>query len=118
RLRYVVERERTALEGLGGGPVGGAFRYGFSSWEAVPTTPARGEAADKALAEGSVFRRVTDAIDAKETVVTLWVYPDSFPLYRALRDHLHGKEIVVAGRPLADGTPIASSRSGTSSRGQ
>jgi hypothetical protein len=118
RLRYVVERERTPLDGFGSAPVGNSFRYGFTSWEAVPTSPARGEEMEEALAAGSVFRRITDAIDPKETVVTLWVYPDSFPLYRKLRDHLHEKEIVVAGRPLPEGSPIASSRHGTTSRGQ
>ena len=50
--------------------------------------------------------------------VTLWVYPDSFTLYRQLRDYLVERNVVVAGRPLPDGLPIASSRRGTSSRGQ
>ena len=50
--------------------------------------------------------------------ITFWVYADSFELYRKLRDYLHEKDIVVAGRPLLVGMPIASSRKGTASRGQ
>ena len=78
----------------------------------------RGESGDKALAEGSGFRAVIDKFDKKTTAVTLWVYPDSFGLYRQLRDFMHDRDIVVAGRPLPEGVPIASSSQGTASRGQ
>ena len=59
-----------------------------------------------------------DALDPKITAVTFWVYPDSFPLYRRLRDYLHDRDFVVAGRPLPEGMAIGSSRHGTASRGQ
>jgi hypothetical protein len=119
RLHYTIERQRTALDGPGSGaPAGGVYRFGLSGWEAEPVLAVRGETADKALSSDSAFRKVVDALDPQQTVVTLWVYPDSFPLYRALRDYLHGKEIVVAGRPLPEGHAIASSRQGTVSRGQ
>jgi hypothetical protein len=117
RLRYVLARER---DGPGGAvpPPGDNFRYGVSGWEAEPVLAERGESAEKALGAGSEFRRVVDALDPDQTAVTLWVYPDSFALYRRLRDYLHDHEVVVAGRPLPDGVPIASSRKGTASRGQ
>jgi hypothetical protein len=83
-----------------------------------PVQAERGEPAEAALKEGSAFRRVADALAPDETAVTFWVYPDSFALYRALRDHLHGRDFVVAGRPLADDMPIGASRRGTVSRGQ
>lgn len=119
RLRYTFERERGMLDGPGNGAPGeGMFRYGLSSWEVVPVLDARGEAGEAALASGSDFRRVIDGLEPQQTAVTLWVYPDSFPLYRVLRDFLHDKDLVVAGRPLPDGVPIASSRQGTTSRGQ
>jgi uncharacterized small protein (DUF1192 family) len=120
RLRYVIERERGPLEGPASGapPPEGAYRYGVTSWEVVPIAEVRGETVEAALASGSAFRKVIDALDAQQTAVTLWVYPDSFPLYRALRDHMHEKKLVVAGRPLPEGIAIASSRHGSSSRGQ
>ena len=55
---------------------------------------------------------------SQQTAVTFWVYPDSFDLFRRLRDLLYERDVVVAGRPLPDGVPIASSRRGTVSRGQ
>ena len=117
RLRYTVERERGPLDGPGLLPGSGTFRCGIS-WEAVPVVPLRGETADDALKSGSEFRRVVDNFDPQQTAVTMWVYPDSFPLYRRLRDYLHQRDVVVAGRPLPEGFPIASNRNGSASRGQ
>jgi hypothetical protein len=118
RLRYTVEREKNALEGVGGGPAGGSFRYGLSEWTLETITEVRGEPLDLALKEGSAFRRLVDRLDPRITVVTFWVYPDSFELFRRLRDHLYEREVEVAGRPLTDEAPIAASRQGTASRGQ
>lgn len=121
RLRYTVERQRETLDAIvsmaNPAAVGG-FSYGLSEWIVEPVAPVRGETATAALAPGSQFRQVADSIDAKETVVTFWVYPDSFPLYRQLRDYLYERDIIVAGRPLPDGVPITCSRRGSRSRGQ
>ena len=67
---------------------------------------------------GSTFRRVVEALEVQQTAVTFWIYPDSFAMYRKLRDYLHDRDFVVAGRPLDEGNPIAGSRSGSVSRGQ
>jgi FtsZ-binding cell division protein ZapB len=105
RLRYALE-----LEGLGSKP--------DCAWEVEPVTPDRGEALEAALAPGSEFRRIIDSIEPAQTAVTLCVYPDSFALYRKLRDFMHERDIVVAGRPLPEGAGISASRHGTASRGQ
>jgi hypothetical protein len=121
RLRYALERERgvvDAVTGQGGPDPGAGFHCGLSGWEVEPVTPERGETAEAALAPNSEFRQVADVIDPQQTTVTFWVYPDSFPLYRRLRDYLYQRDVIVAGRPLPEGTPIASSRHGTRSRGQ
>jgi hypothetical protein len=120
RLLYTIERQRGMLDTLGSGapPMDGSYRYGLSRWELQAVTPERGESADVALAEGSEFRQIIDSIDPQQTVVTMWVYPDSFALYRRLRDYLYERDVIVAGRPLPEGYPIASSRQGTVSRGQ
>jgi hypothetical protein len=106
RLRYQLERD------------GADSRVSLSEWVVEPMTADRGEGADAALVPGSAFRKVADAIDPQQTAVTLWVYPDSFPLYRRLRDYLHERDLVVAGRPLPDGVPIRSTKHGSASRGQ
>ena len=105
RLRYRVEREATSS------------RLTLAEWIVEPVTADRGETAETArTAPGSAFRKVIDALDPQQTAVTFWVYPDSFPLYRKLRDLLHERDLVVAGRPLPDGVPIRSTKHGSASR--
>ncbi len=120
RLRYVIEREKDAAESFGGGAKPrseGGFRYGLTEWVVEPLTPLRGETLEAALAPSSDFRRLVEGLDAS-TVITFWVYPDSFALFRQLRDYLYECGLEVAGRPLPKGAPIAASRHGTASRGQ
>jgi hypothetical protein len=120
RLRYQLERQKSGLDGLAGaGPNGRAgFSVAVVQWVAEPVFEDRGETVERALAAGSEFRRIADNLDPNETVVTFWVYPDSFPQYRRLRDFLHERDVVVAGRPLPEGAPIGGSPQGTASRGQ
>ncbi|MCS7045969.1 MAG: hypothetical protein NZO58_06405 [Gemmataceae bacterium] len=120
RLRYCIEREAGAVDEFGQAakPTSQTnFRYGVSGWQVEPLEPTRGEPWPAALAPGSEFRRIVDALDAT-TVVTFWVYPDSFEAFRRLRDYLYERGLEVAGRPLPHGAPIAASRYGTASRGQ
>jgi hypothetical protein len=109
RLRYVVQRL---------GDVVNRGSYGLNSWEVEPIAAQHGETAQQALAPKSEFRLLTDGLDSNLTVVTFWVYPDSFDLFRQLRDHLYERGHDIAGRPLPPGAPIAASRHGTASRGQ
>jgi len=122
QLRYVIERQRSnldaAVENSNPDPYA-SYSYGVSEWVAEPVMPDRGEATDAALADGSDFRRVIDGLEAQNTAITLWVYPESFAVYRRLRDFLTEKGFTVAGRPLMSDKPIAgSARYGTRSRGQ
>lgn len=121
RLHYTLERQRETLDAVFADAPPSAhanFSYGLSEWEAEPVAPIRGETAPAALAKGSEFRLLVDALDPQQAVVTMWVYPDSFALYRQLRDYLYERDITVAGRPLPDGVPITCSRRGSRSRGQ
>jgi hypothetical protein len=119
RMNYTLERGRTAMDQAFGAtaPGGGGFRIGVS-WQLEPVVPDRGETVEAALQPGSAFRRVVDGLPRDSSAVTFWVYPDSFTLYRQLRDFLADRDITVAGRPLPFGFPISSSPSGTASRGQ
>ncbi|MBI2808390.1 MAG: hypothetical protein HYX68_25665 [Planctomycetes bacterium] len=117
RLRYVIERERT-IQDVGATPAATSYRYGLSEWVVEPIAGQRGENLKQALAANSEFRQLTDNLDSRITVVTFWVYPDSFDLFRQLRDHLYERGHNIAGRPLTPDAPIAASRNGTASRGQ
>jgi hypothetical protein len=121
RIRYTVERQPDTLEAVvpGAAPsAGGSFRASLREWVVEPVAEQRGEALEQALAEGSEFRRVVEGLDAHQAVVTFFVYPDSFAVYRRLRDWLYDCNLIVAGRPLPDGVPITFSPRGTVSRGQ
>jgi hypothetical protein len=118
RLHYLIERDRGPVD-VGGAPDSQAsFRYGMTAWVVEPMAPQRGEPVEAALAPNSEFRRIVDTIDPQHTVVTFFVYADSFAAFRQVRDYLYERDVVVAGRPLPQGAPIASSRNGTRSRGQ
>ncbi len=121
RMHYVIERQREAMDGVFGGispEANASFGYGLSEWLIEPVAPFRGETVTDALATNSEFRHICDGLSAELSAVTLWVYPDSFELYRRLRDFLADRNITVAGRPLPAGMPITCSKRGSVSRGQ
>jgi hypothetical protein len=121
RLRYTIERHRGTMDALtsSSSPAGDSgFSYGLGEWQVEAIAAVRGETASEALAPHSQFRQIVDVLDPQQAVVTFWIYPDSFTLFRQLRDYLYDHELEVAGRPLPEGIPISGSRHGTVSRGQ
>jgi hypothetical protein len=122
RLHYMVERARGPLDVVPDEsmppPARGNYRYGMSGWQLEPVDLVRGETEEAALADGSLFRRIVDSLDPRQSAVTIFVYPDSFAIYRRLRDYLYDHDVVVAGRPLPPGLAITCSKSGSRSRGQ
>jgi hypothetical protein len=121
QMSYLLERERGPFEGVlaaAGPDANGSFRYGLTSWQIESVALNHGETAEGALRPDSEFRQVVDHLDPRETAVTFWVYPDSFAVFRQVRDYLYQRDVMVAGRPLPDGVPITSSRHGSVSRGQ
>lgn len=107
RLNYGVERQ---------GYVGAGLL--FHRWVLEPIADNRGETLAQAVQAGSSFRQALDSALPENTVITFWVYPDSFGLFRQLRDLLYQRGLEVAGRPLPDGVPIMGASDGTASRGQ
>jgi hypothetical protein len=121
RLRYVVAREKSLIDDVTGArdpDDRSDFRFGVPRWEVIPVSSPRGETVEQALKEKSDFRRIIDRLDPTRTAVTFWVYPDSFAMYRQLRDYCMKRDTLVAGRPLPVNVHIGSSREGTASRGQ
>lgn len=112
RLRFSFE----AVKSLYSAP--GSARINLASWTVEAVSPLRGETLEESLKEGSDFRRLVDRLDPTHTTVTFWVYPDSFALFRGLRDVLYDNGVEVAGRPLPSDHPIGASAHGTRSRGQ
>lgn len=87
-------------------------------WDVVHNDDTIGETEKEALAATSKFKRSLTYRPAARYSITLWVYPDSYILAKALRDHLNQNGYLVALRPLPAGIPIGVSPFGTHSRSQ
>ncbi len=110
------------------GPVGGyAMRYklqavrgGFEldkfELEATPQCPA--EPIETALSSAGRVQLELASRNPSETVVTAWVYPDSFETFRRLKAKLYEQGFLCAARPLPDGIRIGASPRGTRSSAQ
>jgi hypothetical protein len=96
---------------------GTSMRIELSQWRLRPEPDLDSEGAEEALKPGSDFLRFLRGADA-DTTITLWVYPDSFPIYRRLQEFAHHENFTVAARPLPKGFPITGSPSGSYSSGQ
>jgi hypothetical protein len=93
-------------------------RYDLRAWEIVPEFENRGETYEGTRNPISDFSRSINRINPARTTITLWVYPDSFGLYRRLRNELVERGFSVAARPLPDGMTIRGSPRGTQSAAQ
>lgn len=101
------------------GPAAVSASYGLQGFEVVPTRAQRGEPFELAFGSpASEFGRVIQRLNPARTTITLWVYPDGFPLYRRLWDALHSYGFTIAARPLPEGMPIRGGPNGSRSSGQ
>ncbi len=83
-------------------------------WVVRPVGMGNGETTEEALSPRSRFRQVLSAV-TPETTVTLWCYPDSFDVYRTVREDMHRLGIPTACRPMPEGAPIGGSTEGSKS---
>jgi hypothetical protein len=109
--RSLPESFQQAMESRG-------VSYNLRSWEIVPSHDVRGETLEAAMHPASDFGRAVNRLNSARATITLWVYPDSFGLYRKLRDLLHSRGFLVAARPLPEGMTIRGSPAGSVSAGQ
>lgn len=117
RLRYTLERQDVSLETqLASGGTAAIVR--LQRFTLVPESTELGESLDTALAAGSELRAALARLDPRGTTITLWVYPESFGDFRALRKELYHLGYQVAGRPLPEGQPIGGSPDGSKSAAQ
>ena len=114
-LTYVLAR---AVEGPDDLLDRHSLRYDLRGWEVVPLTEKRGETFEMTRNPISQFSRALGRISPGSATITLWIYPDSFGLYRQLRDDLAARGYTVAARPLPDGLAIRGSPMGSVSAAQ
>lgn len=92
--------------------------YELAGWELIPESDHRGETYDSARNPLSDFNRIINRFNPRRSTVTLWVYPDSFGLYRRIRADLVARGFSVAARPLPSGLGIRGSPMGSQSAAQ
>ena len=92
--------------------------YDLRGWEVIPEFEMRGEPYEATTRPISEFARTINRLNPSKATVTLWIYPDSFALYRKLRDDLQARGFLVAARPLPEGMAIRGSPAGSLSAGQ
>ncbi len=114
-LAYVLGRAPTGIEEL---LERHSIRFDLRGWEVVPTSEARGETYETTRNPISEYARAINRLNPGRAVVTMWVYPDSFPLYRVLRDELTARGYSVAARPLPEDMTIRGSPMGSVSATQ
>ncbi|XZE44671.1 hypothetical protein SH467x_004285 [Pirellulaceae bacterium SH467] len=84
----------------------------------VPTADILQETLDEALATSGRLRAELASHSDKNVTVTVWVYPDSFQVFRELKERLFPEGYLCAARPLPFGVPIGASPNGASSTAQ
>ncbi len=121
------QASRNALEETLG-PVGGfMMRYrmfavpgGFEldRFELETTAEAPTESMGQALSPAGRLRLELASRNPAETVVTVWVYPDSFEEFRQLKSRLFEEGFLCAARPLPEDVRIGASPRGSRSSAQ
>ena len=115
-MMYVVEKDGpSTLESLQSGD--GRMRISVSRWTITPDEALEDESIEEAIRPGSRYRQIVETA-SPDTVVTMWIYPDSFTGFATLREVAHGLLLRVAARPLPEGTPIVGSPNGSRSTAQ
>jgi hypothetical protein len=111
--RYVLRRADIEIETR----VGTARHSGVELEQVylVDVEPNLGQPVAEALQPGSeLFGRLA-GMKPQNTTVTIWVYPDSFDDFRALKAELFKRGFLTAARPMPEGEPISGSPSGSRS---
>jgi len=115
-MKYTVEKEGgSALESLQTGDL--RVRVSVSKWQLQAEESLVQESITDALRPGSRFRQQLETCPP-DSVVTIWVYENSFAQFPAIRELAHGLRLRIAARPLPDGTPIVGSPNGSRSSAQ
>ncbi len=114
-LSYVLGRANSGIEEL---IQRQSIRFDLKGWEIIPEAQNRGETFQATRNPVSEYARAVNRLSPGRAVITFWVYPDSFDIYRRLRAELVARNFSVAGRPLPEGMTIRGSPMGSVSAAQ
>jgi hypothetical protein len=114
-LGYILARANAGIDEL---IERHSIRFDLKGWELIPESEQRGETYEATRNPISEYSRAVNRLSPGRSVVTFWVYPDSFALYRRLRSELVERGFGVAARPLPEGMMIRGSPMGSVSAAQ
>lgn len=116
-MRYTLRRNRVPFRTESGIP---AVRevVELDRFVMIPVGFARGETIDEAIQPTSAFRSRISGWSPRDTIVTVWAYPDSFGEFRRLKAELYKLGYLTAARPLPANQHISGSPEGTRSAAQ
>jgi hypothetical protein len=110
--RYILRRVDVQVAGRGGAPHGAVE---LEKLYFVDAEPNLGQPVAQALAPTSELRSRLAAFKPQAATVTIWVNPDCFDDFRAIKAELFKLGYLTAGRPLPDGHPIGGAPDGSRS---
>lgn len=117
QMRYTLQRNRVPVQTESGMR---AVRevVELDRFVMVPVGNAPGETVEQALEPTSSFRSRLSGWNPRETIVTIWTYPDSFREFRELKSGLYDLGFLTAARPIPENQLISGSPDGTRSAAQ
>jgi hypothetical protein len=90
----------------------------LDKFELEPTADILTESVPDALRPGGRLRAELEATKSQQVTITVWVYPESFGAFRALKERLFTEGFLCAARPLPANMRIGASPRGSSSAAQ
>jgi len=116
-MRYTLRRNRVPLR-TDSGVTAVREMVELDRFVMVPVGAARGETPEQALEPTSAFSSRLSSWNPRETVITIWTYPDSFAEFRQIKADLYKLGYLTAARPLPADQLISGSPQGTRSAAQ
>ncbi len=117
QMRYTLRRNKVPIQ-TDSGIRGVREVVELDRFVMVPDGNLRGETVSQALEQTSNLRSRLGGWNPRETIVTIWTYPDSFGEFRELKAGLYELGFLTAARPLPSNQLISGSPEGTRSAAQ
>lgn len=117
---FMMDYRLISKQGLvsNGSAVGMGQMISLDRFELDPTEEVLMETVEAATGVAGRLAMELSTRNPRETVATVWVYPDSFDQFRQLKEHLYKQGIMTAARPLPDGIRIGAAPTGSHSVAQ
>ncbi len=117
---FMMEYRLVAKRGMvtNGTTTGMGQMVALDRFELEPTSEAMAESVEDTLSDSGRLKLELAGRNPKETVTTVWVYPDSFAEFRVLKESLFSMGFMTAARPLPNGVRIGAAPSGSHSSAQ